>query len=174
MPLQVIKDQLEGKGGESLSSAIVASLSDPEQDDDEVTSRLHPIDRMPELLSVSVTFVRQLSEAGIIVLKTSPQGRYLVDGHDFPLIRTCSELQHFGIAPKNLRQYVTSANRESALFEQALVVFARKAGGVEMEQTAETRGQFANALQQMLILTSRVHDTLLKRQIKKAFSNMDE
>ena len=50
MPLQVIKDQLEGKGGESLSSAIVASLSDPEQDDDEVTSRLHPIDRMPELL----------------------------------------------------------------------------------------------------------------------------
>lgn len=174
MPLQVIKDQLEGKGGESLSSAIVASLSDPEQDDDEVTSRLHPIDRMPELLNVSVTFVRQLSEAGIIVLKTSPQGRYLVDGHDFPLIRTCSELQHFGIAPKNLRQYVTSANRESALFEQALVVFARKAGGVEMEQTAETRGQFANALQQMLILTSRVHDTLLKRQIKKAFSNMDE
>lgn len=174
MPLQVIKDQLDGKAPDSLAATVAADLQEVDQEDDEVTSRLHPIARMPELLGVSVTFVRQLSEVGIITLKKSPHGRDLVDGHDFSLIRHCDELQHFGIAPKNLRQYVTSVNRESALFEQALVVYTRKAGGVEVAPTPEAREQFSNALQRILVLTGQVHDTLLKRQIKKTFSQMDE
>lgn len=174
MPLQVIKDQLEGKGGDSLSGALSASLTEAQQEGAAAQDRLYPIDRVPELFGASVSLVRQCSDAGLIVLKKSPHGRDLVDGHDIPLIRTCNELQHFGIAPKNLRQYVTAANRESALFEQALMVYARKAGGVEMEHTSETREQFANALQQILILTSQVHDTLLKRQIRRAFSQMGE
>ena len=35
---------------------------------------------MPEMLGVSVSFVRQLSEAGVIHLRVSPAGRDLVDG----------------------------------------------------------------------------------------------
>ena len=174
LPLSVIKEQLDGKTWEGGSALDAISSPTLLPQDEEAAEKLHPIDRMPELLGVPVSFVRQLSEAGVIPLKKSPHGRDLVDGRDFPLIRACDELRHFGIGPKNLRQYVTAANRESAMFEQELVVFARKGGGVEMELTDENRKQFGMAFQQMLVLTDQVRDTLIRRQISKTFSQMEQ
>lgn len=172
MPLSVIKQQLDG--GEGHADLAQTPYPNVGEDDEEVRQKFHPIDSMPELLGVPVSFVRQLSEAGVIQLRESPHGRSLVDGKDFQLIRTCGELRHFGIGPKNLRQYVTAANRESAMFEQALVVFAKKGGGVEMERTEENRQQFGQALSEMLALTGQVRDTLIRRQISKTFSEMEE
>lgn len=100
-----------------------------------------------------------------------PHGRDLVDGRDFPLIRVCDELRHFGIGPKNLRQYVIAANRESAMFEQALVVYARKGGGVELEPTDETRQRFNHAFSRMLGLTNAVRDELIQRRVKEPFKD---
>ncbi|MCH4084182.1 MAG: MerR family transcriptional regulator [Olsenella sp.] len=172
MPLSVIKKHLDG--GEVQADLAGTPYANMEPDDEDMASKLHPIDRMPELLGVPVSFVRQLSEAGVISLKESPHGRALVDGRDFPLIRTCNELRHFGIGPKNLRQYVTAANRESAMFEQALVVYAKKGGGVEMELTDESRKQFGQAFSEMLALTGQVRDTLIRRQISNTFKQMEE
>ena len=126
---------------------------------------------MPELTGATASFVRQLSEAGVITLTRSPHGRDLVDGRDFPLIRVCDELRHFGIGPKNLRQYVIAANRESAMFEQALVVYARKGGGVELEPTDETRQRFNHAFSRMLGLTNAVRDELIQRRVKEPFKD---
>lgn len=174
LPLQVIKEQLEkGETGFSASmsdSGLPAGLS--RTDDDETANRLHPIDRMPEVAGTPVSFARQLADVGIITLKRSPHGRDLVDGHDLPLIRVCHELSRFGIGPRNLRQYVTAANRESAMFEQALIVYARKGGGVEAEMTDERRERFGQARDQMLALTNQVRDALIRRQIDAAFKEM--
>lgn len=176
LPLQVIKDELEkaesGAVVGTSSSVLPVGLTQP--DDDEVAKRLHPIDRMPEVAGCPVSFVRQLAEVGIIPLKRSPHGRDLVDGRDLPLIRVCHELSRYGIGPRNLRQYVTAANRESAMFEQALVVYARKGGGVEAELTVERRERFAHACDQMLALTNQVRDALIRRQINSTFKEMDE
>ena len=131
LPLSVIKKQLDG--GEGLSPELESSPAigyRSVESEGEDADKLHPIDRMPEVANCSVSFVRQLAEVGLISLKRSPHGRDLVDGRDLSLIRICDQLQHFGIGPKNLRQYVTSVNRESLMFEQALMVYARKAGGV--------------------------------------------
>ncbi|MGI6229553.1 MAG: MerR family transcriptional regulator [Tractidigestivibacter sp.] len=175
LPLSVIKDELDRAAngspskldGEGGSAALLAPISE------EDTKKLHPIDRMPEVAGVSVSFVRQLSEAGIISLKRSPHGRDLVDGRDLSLIRTCDELRHFGIEPKNLRQYVNSANRESAMFEQALVVYAKKGGGVEVEATEETRQRFEEALSRMLSLTGKVRSELISRRVHESFKDME-
>lgn len=175
LPLSVIREELERT--ETPSAAIPSAQSVTlaiATDDPEVVSKLHPLDRIPELLGVSVSFVRQLSEAGIIELKRSPHGRDLVDGKDFALIRTCEELRHFGIGPRNLRQYVMAANRESAMFEQALQVYARKGGGVEMELTEEAREQFQSAFTEMLTLTAQVRSALITRHIKQSFKEMGE
>ena len=110
---------------------------------------------------------------GVIPLKRSPHGRDLVEGRDLPLIRTCHELSRYGIGPRNLRQYVIAANRESAMFEQALVVYARKGGGVEAELTDERRERFAQACNEMLSLTNQVRDALIRRQINTTFKEMD-
>lgn len=194
LPLSVIKEELE-KGDDHLEAlrqepgtsgpAAVDSTQPPatgttarlvtsDLDSEEITSKFHPINRMPELLGVSVSFVRELSEAGVINTRTSPHGRLLVDGHDFSLIRTCEELRRFGIGPKNLRQYVQAANRESGMFEQALVVYGKKkGGGVEAEATDEQRERFQQALERMLDLTNAVRDDLIRRRLKDAFKDME-
>ncbi|HIY51128.1 MAG TPA: MerR family transcriptional regulator [Candidatus Olsenella avicola] len=177
LPLSVIKEELD-RADSGQAPEVEATLGRAETvtlptDDEETAGKLHPIDRMPELVGTTVSFVRQLSEAGVITLTRSPHGRDLVDGRDFPLIRVCDELRHFGIGPKNLRQYVIAANRESAMFEQALVVYARKGGGVEMAPTEETRQQFNRAFSRMLGLTNAVRDELIARRIKEPFAEKD-
>ena len=174
LPLQVIKEELErGEAGLMASTYGYEPALAPSTSDDEVSKKLHAIDRMPEVANVSVSFVRQLADAGIIILKKSPHGRDLVDGKDLPLIRCCFELGHYGIGPKNLRQYVIAANRESAMFEQALSVYARRGGGVEPEITEERRENFAHACKQMLALTNQVRNSLVMRHIDAAFKEMN-
>ncbi len=168
LPLQVIKDELEKiDSGQSVSldGAPAQGIVLP-VDDEETLSKLHPIDRVPELIGVQVSFVRQLSEAGVIELKRSPHGRDLVDGQDFGLIRVCDELRRFGIGAKNLRQYVIAANRESAMFEQALTVYSRKPSlnGEDEPETDDT--QYNQALSRMLGLTNSVRDELIARRLR--------
>ena len=170
LPLSVIREELEREdnGQASLPEGGAEKVMLP-VDDEELTSKLHPIDRMPELIGISVSFVRQLSEAGVIRLTRSPHGRDLVDGRDFGLIRLCDELRHFGFGPKNLRQYVTAANRESAMFDQALVSYARKGGGVEITDTEGARTRYEQALSRVLGLTNAVRDELIMRRVAHPF-----
>lgn len=179
LPLQVIKDEL-AKGEATLlrdpaqasqtsaatqdSYGIPAAQQDVDIDPDE-EEKFHPISHMPELLGVSVSFVRELSEAGVIHMRTSPRGRDMVDGRDFNLIRTCDELRRFGIGPKNLRQYVQAANRESGMFEQALTVFGANASG-NATQTEEQRIRYEQALSHMISLTNTLRDKLIRRSLK--------
>lgn len=179
LPLQVIKETLDrqdsGEAPEVVEARQPGALADAitlVPDDPEVAGKLHSIDRMPDLCGVNPSFVRQLSEAGVITLIRSPHGRDLVDGRDLPLIRVADELRHFGIGPKNLRQYVIAANRESAMFEQALVVFVKKAGGVEVEKNEETRRRFDEAFSRMLGLTNTVRDELISRRVREAYKDL--
>lgn len=172
LPLQVIKDELEKvDSGQSVSldGAPAQGIVLP-VDDEETLGKLHPIDRMPELVGVQVSFVRQLSEAGVIELRRSPHGRDLVDGQDFGLIRVCDELRRFGIGAKNLRQYVIAANRESAMFEQALTVYQRKPSLNDEEEIEQDDTQYNQALSRMLGLTNSVRDELIARRLRHSKS----
>ena len=165
--------QLEGKQvsqailGAAHADAIVVPVDDPE-----VIQKYHAIDRIPELAGASVSFVRQLSEAGVIALKRSPHGRDLVEGKDLTLIRLCNELRYFGFEPKNLRQYVMAANRESSMFAKSLVVYAKKGGGVEVDHTDESRQKFMAALTRMLGLTNAVRNELITKLVSESFKDM--
>lgn len=153
--------------GAAHADAIVVPVDDPE-----VIQKYHAIDRIPELAGASVSFVRQLSEAGVIALKRSPHGRDLVEGKDLTLIRLCNELRHFGFEPKNLRQYVMAANRESSMFAKSLVVYAKKGGGVEVDHTDESRQKFMAALTRMLGLTNAVRNELITKLVSESFKDM--
>ena len=179
LPLQVIREELE-KGDAGIPSVTVsvdpqeAGEQEPpsvprglinEFEDSEELEKYHPISRMPELLGVSVGFVRELSEAGVVRIRRSPHGRDLVDGHDIPLIRTCEELRRFGIAPKNLRQYVQAANRESGMFESALTVYGANASGGVATPTNDQRQRYDQALLRMISLTNTLRELLIRRNL---------
>ena len=174
-PLAVIKEQLERQEREGSRKAVAAVAESVEAvpfvDSPEMVGKLHPIDRMPEICGTPVSFVRSLADAGLIQFKKSPQGRDLVEGRDLALIRACDELRTFGIGPKNLRQYVMAANRESAMFEQALVVYTAKAGGVEADRSEEMLARADEAFNRMLALTNTLRTILIKRLVRNTPSN---
>ena len=174
-PLAVIKEQLERQEREGSKKAVDAVTESVEEvpfvDSPEMVGKLHPIDRMPEICGTPVSFVRSLADVGLIQFKKSPQGRDLVEGRDLALIRACDELRTFGIGPKNLRQYVMAANRESAMFEQALVVYTAKAGGVEADRSEEMLARADEAFNRMLALTNTLRTILIKRLVRNTPSN---
>ncbi len=172
LPLAVIKDELDrGESSPVLSSAPATGsfLEQFEIDDDETASKLHPIERVPEILGVSVSFMRSLNEVGILDFKRSPAGRDLVDGKDFPLIRVCEQLRQLGIEPKILRQYVMTANRESGMFEQALTVYGRRDSALDDAERARLRA----ALDQMIGLTGALREVLIRRTVASSYRGID-
>ncbi len=185
LPLQVIKEELakgdpslyaltkaDGEGGRepqqvgNVATEHVMQAND-HPEDRQARDKFHPISKMPEMLGVSVGFVRDLSNAGVITMRTSPHGRDLVDGRDFPLIRTCEELRRFGIGPKNLRQYVQAANREGGMLEQALTVYGGNASAGPSELTTEQQERYDQAFNRLLALTNSVRETLIRRNMRK-------
>ncbi len=159
LPLSVIKEELDGGGAPGIAGTDPAACPESVCDDEETREKLHPLEKVPELLGVSISFVRDLANNGIVSLRRSPQGRELVDGHDFRLIRCAEALRRFGIEPRNLRQYVNAANRETAMFEQALSVLGPRQG----EFTDEQRAQYSQAFEQILHLTDSLRDDLIRR-----------
>lgn len=135
--------------------------------DSKLVNELHPIDKMPQVAGVPISLVRKMADNGLIRLRKSPAGRDLVDGHDLHLIKVCSELGRFGIEPRNLRQYVSAANREVPLLEQALVSIPRHSG----ESDQDRMKRRAEALERLLGLTGEVRESLLRRELTSGTFN---
>ena len=164
MPLSVIKDELDGRTTQEESTPeemFGASRERVSRISPELADEMHPIDRIPELLGISMAVVRKMADCGLIRLVRSPAGRDLVRGQDLELIATCAELTHFGIEPKNLRQYVAAANRETPMFEQALASISRHQGESEGERALRRE----MTLDRMLELTGSVRRSLIRREL---------
>ena len=162
MPLNVIKQRLDNATDLSTLAFEVGLLSDVpmKAEPRETKQKLHPIEDIPDLLGVSISFVRSLAENDLVRIIKSPKNRELIDGRDFEIIRYCSELSRFHIEPRNLRQYVLSANRESTMFEQVLI------GMLGMDTSDEDRdAKLERAFKKLHDLTDGVHTALLKNRV---------
>ena len=88
MPLNVIKQRLENATDLSTLAYEVGLLSDVplKTEPKETKQKLHPIETIPDMLGVEISFIRSLAENDLIRIIKSPQNRELVDGRDFPII----------------------------------------------------------------------------------------
>lgn len=171
MPLSVIKQRLENATDLSTLAYEVGLLSDVplKTEPKETKQKLHPIETIPDMLGVEISFIRSLAENDLIRIIKSPQNRELVDGRDFPIIRYCSELSRFHIEPRNLRQYVSSANRESSMFEQVLVSM------LGMDTSDDERdAKLKRAFKKLHDLTEGVHTALLKNRVFESLNAVVE
>lgn len=171
MPLNVIKQKLDSASDLSTLAFEVGLLSDlpMKTQPKETKQKLHPIENIPDLLGVDISFIRALAENDLIRIIKSPQNRELIDGRDFEIIRYCSELNRFHIEPRNLRQYVTAANRESTMFEQVLI------GMLGLDDSDEDRAaKLERAFSKLHDLTDGVRTTLLKNRVFESLNAVVE
>ena len=162
MPLNVIKDKLDAAQDLSMLAFEVGLLSDVpmKAEPKETKQKLHPIEDLPDMLGVDISFIRDLADNDLIRVIKSPQNRELVDGREFEIIRYAAELFRFHIEPRNLRQYVSAANRESTMFEQVLV------GMLGMDDSDEDRAsKLERAFNKLHDLTDGVRTSLLKNRV---------
>lgn len=162
MPLNVIKQKLEAATDLSTLAYEVGLLSDApmKAEPKETKQKLHPIEDVPDLLGVNIAFLRQLADNDLIRIIRSPQNRELIDGRDFSIIRHCSELSRFHIEPRNLRQYVSAANRESTMFEQVLI------GMLGTDESDDDReAKLERAFKTLHDLTDGVRTALLRNRV---------
>ena len=161
-PLNVIKDKLDAAQDLSMLAFEVGLLSDVpmKAEPKETKQKLHPIEDLPDMLGVDISFIRDLADNDLIRVIKSPQNRELVDGREFEIIRYAAELSRFHIEPRNLRQYVSAANRESTMFEQVLV------GMLGMDDSDEDRAsKLERAFNKLHDLTDGVRTSLLKNRV---------
>lgn len=171
MPLNVIKQKLDNATDLSTLAFEVGLLSDlpVKSEPIETQQKLHPIEDVPGQLSVEISFLRALADNDLIRIIRSPQNRELIDGRDFEIIRLCSELNRFHIEPRNLRQYVSAANRESAMFEQVLI------GMLGMDDSDDERDKkLERAFDKLHDLTEGVHTALLKNRVFESLNAIVE
>nr|WP_275052445.1 MerR family transcriptional regulator [Collinsella tanakaei] len=171
MPLNVIKQKLDSATDLSTLAYEVGLLSDlpMKQEPKETQQKLHPIEDIPDLLGVEISFIRALADNDLIRIVRSPQNRELVDGRDFKIIRLCAELNRFHIEPRNLRQYVVSANRESPMFEQVLIAMM---GSDDSDDERDTK--LERAFTKLHDLTDGVHTALLKNRVFESLNAVVE
>lgn len=171
MPLNVIKQKLDSATDLSTLAYEVGLLSDlpMKQEPKETQQKLHPIEDIPDLLGVEISFIRALADNDLIRIVRSPQNRELVDGRDFKIIRLCSELNRFHIEPRNLRQYVVSANRESPMFEQVLIAML---GSDDSDDERDKK--LERAFTKLHDLTDGVHTALLKNRVFESLNAVVE
>ena len=171
MPLTVIKQKLDSANDLSTLAVEVGLLSDlpMKTEPKETKQKLHPIEDIPDILGVEISFIRALAENDLIRIIKSPQNRDLVDGRDFEIIRYCAELNRFHIEPRNLRQYVSAANRESTMFEQVLI------GMLGMDDSDEGReAKLERAFNKLHDLTDGVRTALLKNRVFESLNAVVE
>ncbi|WP_239452315.1 MerR family transcriptional regulator [Collinsella intestinalis] len=167
MPLNVIKQRLDNATDLSTLAYEVGLLSDVplKTEPRETQQKLHPIEDIPDLLGVKISFLRQLAENDLIKIVRSPKNRELIDGRDFPIIRYASELSRFNIEPRNLRQYVLAANRESTMFEQVLT------GMLGSDTSEDNRNvKIERAFKKLHDLTDGIQAALLKNRVYESLN----
>lgn len=165
LPLAVIREKMadldKGKVPEDLRSMVTRpeAVALPFDSDEAV-----PLDQIPAALGFPTSFVRELAEFGLIRIKKGENGEELPRG-DVQIAHTCWDMRRYGVDPRHLRQYVTAAEREAALFQQILMPIYR-------HRSPDTRQKLVESLTDLMRLTDELRRDLAKRAVGDAFEDV--
>jgi DNA-binding transcriptional MerR regulator len=161
LPLRVIRQELAAGRTESdvqppasqpgKSTARRPQLSAP-------SPGTYTLQELVEYTGAAERLVKELEEYGVI--KGEVQGgarRY--DDLDREVLRAVDELTRYGVAPRNLRVFRTSADREAALLEQILAPALRS-------RNPERRSEAIEALENLAAIVSHLKHLLLVRDLR--------
>jgi DNA-binding transcriptional MerR regulator len=162
LPLAVIREKLrdidKGRVPAELKpvAAKAESMALPFEDAETV-----PIDKAPTMLGLTVAFVRELADFGLVVPRQGDSGEELGRA-DIEIAHTCWDLRRYGVEPRHLRMYETLTEREASLFSQILVPAFR-------QRTPESRQKLTETLTELTDLTGDLKRHLLRRALDRTF-----
>jgi DNA-binding transcriptional MerR regulator len=150
LPLRVIRQHLAtrvpGQAGRRRPVGISA--------EDEIG-----IDELCERADVSVELARELESYGLLEpRRDGGERRYRESDADVALV--CARLQQYGIAPRHLRTFRTSADREANLLEQLLAPALRA-------RNPERRKAAVEDLQALATLAQELSQLLFWRNLRR-------
>jgi len=103
--------------------------------------------------------VAELADFGIIQGQPREGTKYY-DEAEREIVRAVTELARYGVAPRNLRVFKTSAERESALLQQILAPGLRS-------RNPERRREAVEALENLAAVASHLKHLLLVRDLRR-------
>ena len=166
LPLAVIREKLaeydRGKIPPELRQAVPSVAEPVALPLDEAQTM--PVDEAPTSLGVPVSFIRELSEFGLIQTVRGDHGEEISRG-DVAIVHATWDLRRFGVEPRHLRMYETFADREAAFFSQILMPAFR-------HRTPETRQKLIDALTELTSLTDELKGRLLRRALGRVFEDL--
>jgi DNA-binding transcriptional MerR regulator len=144
LPLRVIRQELASPAAKERRRKRAVGLSEAEEEID--------LAELCERSGIDPGLARELEEYGLLVPRTvGGEKRYAESDAEVAL--ACASLARFGVAPRHLRTFRTSADREAALLEQILAP-ALRARSPERRHAAledlETLADAARELSQLL------------------------
>ncbi len=146
LPLRVIRQELSSPSATERKRRRPAGLNDTEDEID--------LGGLCERAGVPPDLAKELEEFGLIESRNEGGERYFSEG-DADIAAACAKLARFGVAPRHLRTFRTSADREAGLIE-ALVAPALRSRNPERRsaglQDLQTLAELAQELSQLLFL----------------------
>jgi DNA-binding transcriptional MerR regulator len=144
LPLRVIRQELASPAAKERRRKRPVGLTEAEEEID--------LAELCERSGIDSSFARELEEYSLLQPR-SVGGERLYPESDADIALACSALARFGVAPRHLRTFRTSADREAALLEQILAP-ALRARTAERRHGAledlETLADSARELSQLL------------------------
>jgi DNA-binding transcriptional MerR regulator len=144
LPLRVIRQELASPAPRERKKRRPTSLAGHEEEID--------LGELCERAGVSAQLAKELDEYGLIEGRNEGGGRFYAEA-DADVAAACAKLAQFGVAPRHLRTFRTSANREAGLIE-ALVAPALRSRNPERRSAGlddlETLAELSQELSQLL------------------------
>ena len=162
LPLRVIRQELatgdftgSRRGSEAAATRRAASVEAP-------VSMLSP-EELLDQAGVSEVLLRELQEFGI-VQPDRRDGRSVYDETDLEIVRAAAELSRFGVAGRNLRVFVSSADREAALLQQLVGPALRSRSQARRKEAIEN-------LESLAAVCGHLKHLLLVRDLRRLKGN---
>ncbi len=151
LPLRVIRQELASTSSGERRRKRPIALGEPEEEID--------LDELCRRAGVSADLVRELEGFGLIEAASSASGRRYADS-DVDVAAACAELARFGLTPRHLRPFRTSAEREVALLGQVAAPGLRARSGDRRQRALDELQELS---QQAQLLSQLLFQRALRR-----------
>jgi DNA-binding transcriptional MerR regulator len=169
LPLRVIKSHLDaidrglqpalsGQGGPQVPASAADEADGLPRADDflpEPSELRLSRDELVQAAGIESEQLSQIESFGLI--SPRPGGHY--DGDALVIAKTVAQMSRFGLEPRHLRSFRTTAERELGLVEQVVAPLVR-------QRSPEARGRADEVARELASLSVRLHATLVRAGLR--------